>query len=83
MVCNFAPAPGLPKSQPYRMFKIRDARVSQSARHLTLDDFNLGHHLRAVRLSPMSGSALNVEPVKESFSPSVPPCSCTCALVLQ
>ena len=38
-------------------------------KHLTLD-FGLGHDFRVVRLSPVSGSMLRMEPAKVSLSPS-------------
>ena len=41
--------------------KTRGIRVAQSVKNLTLD-FSSGHDLRVVRWSPMSGSALGMEP---------------------
>ena len=44
-----------------KMDKNKDAWVAQSAKCPTLN-FGSGHDLRVVRSSPMSGSALGVEP---------------------
>ena len=52
--------------------------VAQSVKHSTLD-INSGHDLAVVRYSPTSGSALSVEPVWDSLSPSLCP-SPTCTL---
>ena len=41
--------------------KFRGAWAAQSVEHLTLD-FGSGHDLRVVRLSPVLGSALGMEP---------------------
>jgi len=43
--------------------------VAELVKHVTLD-FGSGHDLRAVRLSPMSGSELSMESACESLSPS-------------
>ena len=40
---------------------IRDTCVAQSVESLTLD-FGSGHNVRVMRLSPVLGSALNMEP---------------------
>ena len=41
-------------------FRTQGHLVAQSVKHLTLD-FSSGHDLRAVRLSPVSGSTLSRE----------------------
>ena len=54
--------------------------VAQSVKHPTLD-FSSGHDLTVVKSSPMSVSALSMEPVWDSLSPplSAPP-SCSLSL---
>lgn len=54
-------------------WKLRSAWVAQLVKHPTLD-FGSGHDLRVLRLSPVSGSALNGEPGWDSLSPYAPPC---------
>ena len=46
---------------------IWDTRVAKLVEHLTLE-FSSGHDPRVMGLSPMSGSALNVEPARDSLS---------------
>ena len=45
--------------------------VTQLVKHLTLD-FSVGHDLRVVRSSPVSGSALSKESALHSLSLSLP-----------
>ena len=49
--------------------------MAQSGEHETLDflDFGSGHDLKTVRLSPVSGSELSVEPASDSLSLSLCP----------
>jgi len=52
---------GLAQESGFKIVTLRDAWVAQSVKHPTLD-FSSGHDLRFMISSPMSGSALSMEP---------------------
>ena len=58
----------------FRSWTFGGAWVAPSVKQPALD-FSSGHGLRVMRLTPMLGSSLDMEPAKDSLSPfcSVPP----------